>query len=162
MNMIIAFPLLMKQEGIIETNTPGDLGGDTKFGIAQASHPGIDVPNLTESQAEVIYASSYWGPAHCADLKSEIQYIHFSCAVNCGPGMAIKILQRASKVSDDGIFGPATLGASNSISICDYATEWGLYYKKIVENNPSQSKFLNGWNNRISNILTWYKQGLLK
>jgi lysozyme family protein len=161
MDIVKSFPLLMIQEGISLVNVDGDKGSTTKFGIAQAFHPNIDVSTLTESQAQNIYLNEYWAPAHCNEIKDELKFIHFSCAVNCGVGSAIKILQRASKVSDDGVFGPATLGASNSITIGGYAIEWLAHYKAIVDNDISQSKFLLGWQNRVNQILQWHKQSKL-
>ena len=162
MDILKAFAILMQQEGgVTITNTRNDKGGLTKYGIAQASHPGIDIANLNEDQAMKIYLNEYWQPSHCGELKAELQYIHFSCAVNCGVGSAAKILQRASKVKDDGLIGPATIGAAQSISIQDYAIEWNMHYKAIVENDASQSVFAKGWQNRIDRILQLFKKNQL-
>ena len=156
-----AFKLLMTQEGISVTNVRNDRGGLTKFGIAQASHPTLDVAQLTQPEALTIYAGEYWGPSKCSALKSELQYMHFSCAVNCGVVSANKILQRAARVPTDGIIGDKTLQAAQSISIQDYAIEWAAHYKAIIEANPSQATFQKGWNNRIQTILDWQIAGEL-
>ena len=61
-------------------------------------------------------------------------------------------------VDVDGAVGPKTLSAlcqcldlkGNVSLICEiYCNEREAYYKAIVENNPSQSKFLRGWLNRL-------------
>ena len=162
MDIIKAFPLLMIQEGgATITNIAGDSGKLTKFGISKAAHPDIDIANLTEQQANDIYLNDYWMPAHCNQVKPELAYILFSCAVNCGVGSAIKILQRAARVTDDGVFGPATLGASNSISIQDFAIEWNMHYQAIIANDATQQKFAVGWQNRINTIMAWFKEGKL-
>lgn len=161
MNIDLAFSLLMQQEGISVTNISGDKGGLTKFGIAQKFHPNIDVASLTKEQAETIYLNEYWNPGKCSELPNEIMYAHFSCAVNCGIGAAIKILQRACKVADDGICGPATLGAAKSVSLAEYCSEWQLKYDNIIKEDPSQVKFEAGWKNRIEKILEWAKEGKL-
>ena len=85
-------------------------------------------------------------------------------AVNCGVKPAIKVLQRAIKntyncgndFTVDGIIGNKTLHYCNHLGkyieleneICNARKN---YYKDIVENNPSQSKFLKGWLNRVDN-----------
>ena len=156
-----AFSILMIQEGIKAVIIKGDSGGLTKYGIAEASHPGVDIANLTQPQAEQIYLYDYWVPAQCNKLKEELQYAHFSCAVNCGVGSAARILQRASRVKEDGIIGEATLNASLRISIQDYCIEWGLHYKDVEESHPEDLKFKKGWQNRIDYILTEFKKGNL-
>jgi len=148
-----AFTILMEQEGTATTLTSNDRGGLTKFGIAQASHPGLDIANLTQDKAIEIYTKEYWTAASCPNLKPELQYMHFSCSVNCGVISAIKILQRACRVKDDGVVGKETLTASLQLSIQDYAIEWALHYKKIIEDDPTQKVFQEGWNNRINYIL---------
>ncbi len=161
MDITKAFPLLMKQEGYSMTNVQGDKGGLTKFGIAQSAHPGLDIARLTEAEAQTIYASEYWAPAKCSDLKTELQYIHFSMSVNMGVGGAARVLQSACNVLKDGIIGSGTLQAAEKISIQDYAIACVEKYKGIVEADGSQAKFLKGWENRIDQILQWYKQGFL-
>lgn len=156
-----AFKLLMVQEGISLTNMRNDRGGLTKYGIAQASHPTLDIAKLTEPEALTIYAGEYWGPAKCSALKSELQYMHFSCAVNCGVASANKILQRATRVPVDGIIGDKTLQAAQAISIQDYAIEWAAHYKAIIDADPSQVVFQKGWTNRINTIIQWSEAGQL-
>src|SRR6476660_5020222 len=133
-----AFKLLMAQEGTSLTSVKNDKGGLTKFGIAQASHPTLDIANLTIEEAVPIYAGEYWGPAKCSSLKNELQYIHFSCAVNCGVGSANKILQRVSRVKEDGIVGDATINASLNISIQVYAIVGAEHYKPFINHDPTQ------------------------
>ena len=161
MDILKAFPLLMQQEGISLTNIAGDKGGLTKFGIAKASHPNVDIASLTEQQAIDIYLNDYWVPGKISSLPIQLQYAHFSCGVNCGIGSAAKILQRSCRIEDDGIIGPGTLAACEKISIYDYCIEWNNHYKAIVEKDETQAKFMVGWQNRINKILDWWKAGQL-
>ena len=166
MNIDKAFGLILRQEGIAQTLIKGDRGGLTKFGIDAASHPGLDITNLTLEGAQDIYKSEYWDACKCDSLIPELQYAHFSCAVNCGPGTANKILQRACNVPDDGIVGPATLAAATKLDISGYCLDWGLHYNSIIEaaherNDYSQDQFAKGWHNRLTVILNWFGQGLL-
>ena len=161
MDIIKAFGLLMQQEGISTTNIAGDKGGLTKFGISKASHPNVDIANLTLDQAKDIYLNDYWVPGQINKLPTALQYAHFSCAVNCGVGSAAKILQRAAKVTDDGIIGPGTLASAEHVSIYDYAISWNEHYKAIVEKDATQAKFMLGWQNRVNKIIEWFKAGQL-
>src|SRR6202007_182545 len=40
---------------VVSEHVPGDAGGTTKWGIDAASHPGVDVDDLTRDQAITIY-----------------------------------------------------------------------------------------------------------
>lgn len=160
MNIEQAFPLLMIQEGgATITNVSGDAGGLTKYGISKASHPSLDIASLTEEQAIDIYNKDYWGPAKCDFLKDELRYAHFSCAVNCGLISSAKILQRAAGVEDDGIIGPATISAADSLTLQNYLNEWAIHYQSIVNANPVDKKFYQGWLNRIDAIKNWSREG---
>lgn len=95
--------------------------------------------------------------------------LHFDAAVNHGVGGAGTLLQKTinnyaakagldARVDVDGAVGPKTLSAlcqcldlkGNVSLICEiYCNEREKYYKSIVENNPSQAKFLRGWLNRL-------------
>ncbi len=105
-----ALDLILTLEGG-DTNDPRDPGGLTRFGIAQAAHPGIDVANLTKAGAAEIYKSKYWRPLRCGDMPPGIALAVFDCAVNQGPVIAARLLQRAAGAPEDGIVGPRTLEA---------------------------------------------------
>ena len=56
----IAIQKLLKHEGGYTAGLVGDPGGETNYGIARASHPDLDIKNLTKDQAIDIYKSDYW------------------------------------------------------------------------------------------------------
>ena len=139
------------------TNTAGDAGGVTKFGIAQNSHPSIDVASLTLDQAMQIYVSDYWTPSGCPSIAGPVSIIHFDGCVNNGVGRACKFLQEAAGVTPvDGRIGPNSIATINAIDpatlIHQISSIRSNYYNTIVQNNPAQSKFLNGWLNRIAAV----------
>ena len=105
-----ALDLILRLEGG-DTNDPLDRGGFTRFGIAQASHPNIDVAALTKADAAEIYLNQYWKPLRCGDMPPAVAIVAFDCAVNQGPGIAARLLQRAARVREDGVIGPHTLAA---------------------------------------------------
>jgi lysozyme family protein len=104
-----AFALTVGVEGGY-VNDPADPGGETKYGISKRAHPDIDIKALTLDQAKDIYQRDYWQAASCDSMPERIGHLVFDCAVHHGVKTAIKLLQRALKVADDGEFGPITRG----------------------------------------------------
>jgi lysozyme family protein len=86
----------------------GELKG-TKYGISAMSYPYLDIKNLTLEQAKEIYRRDFWGRFAALKLADGIQFMLFDAAVNHGPGNAVRMLQRAAYVIDDGHIGPVTM-----------------------------------------------------
>lgn len=123
-NFEALFPIVLGHEvstvnptGLVDI--PGDTGGVTKWGVSQAAWSRIrfkpefegfpsDVRNLTFDNALVIYKLVYF-PLICDDLPLSVGLIVFDAEVNAGNG--VKMLQRALKVTDDGIWGPVSQSA---------------------------------------------------
>ena len=104
-----AFALTVGVEGGY-VNDPADPGGETRYGISKRAHPDVDIKSLTLDQARDIYRRDYWQAASCDSMPERIGHLVFDCAVHHGVKTAIKLLQRALKVADDGEFGPITRG----------------------------------------------------
>jgi lysozyme family protein len=92
-------------------NDLNDPGGETKYGVSKRAYPNEDIKNLTLERAKAIYARDYWHPAGCDAAPEILRYDLFDMAVNQGVGAAIKALQFAAGVKEDGDLGPVTLGA---------------------------------------------------
>ena len=90
---------------------PADPGGETKFGISKRAHPDVNIKNLTLEQARAIYHEHYWLPAQCHRLPYPLNAYVFDSAVNQGVGAAVRMLQAAAKVKEDGVLGPVTIAA---------------------------------------------------
>lgn len=137
-------------------NDPEDTGGETKFGIAKNANPTVDIAKLTYAQAKEIYRRKYWDKCKCSELPERLAIHLFDAAVNHGSTTAIKMLQRAVNVSDDGVLGPTTLAAVKALPekqvVYFFIQHRRNFYLRIVERNPSQMKFLKGWMNRIENL----------
>jgi lysozyme family protein len=77
-------------------------------------------------------------------------------AYNAGVKNAVKGVQRVVDVKEDGVMGNLTLAAVNAFN--PYTLFGRLkaarlsYYDNIVERNPSQEVFLNGWVSRTMSI----------
>lgn len=87
----------------------------TKFGISAAAYPAENIENLTLDRARQIYHRDYWGPAGCDAAPAELKLDLFDVAVNSGVRAALKLLQRAVGETPDGILGPRTLQAVQSM-----------------------------------------------
>lgn len=146
-------------------NDPLDSGGATKYGItervARANGYAGSMRDLPLQTARDIYRSEYAVKPGFTVFPSDVAAELFDTGVNMGTSTAIKFLQRAvnalagSGLAVDGKMGPATRGAvisylasrSNASDILVKALN-GLQcarYIDIVEGNPTQRRFINGW-----------------
>lgn len=175
-NFAEAIDFVLGNEGGLENN-PHDPGGITNFGISLRFLRTIDVSdlkkygifepidaitirNLILDQAKLIYRFEFWERARFVEIDNQIiaNYI-FDMCVNLGLVTGIKIVQRSLcaqnlkqyYLRDDGVLGDMTLNAINSESfhllpvIVAVRTE---YYRHLVDTNPRNREFLNGWLSR--------------
>lgn len=108
-----AFAVVVTAEGGY-VNDLDDPGGETKFGISKSSYPEIDIKNLTVAQAKEIYRRDYWDACKCDLLPKPMNLLVFDAAVNQGVDAAIKLLQKALGIAQDGRLGQATLAAASN------------------------------------------------
>lgn len=153
--------ILVREGGGRYTDVPADRGGPTKYGITQAALAEYrghavtpeDVKALTETEARAIYRQDYIvGPRLDQIADDLLRATAVDTAVNHGPSTAIKMLQYAVGAVADGVMGPQTIALANTANgrraairlLCERAR----VYARIVEKNPTQVKFLEGWINR--------------
>jgi lysozyme family protein len=135
-------------------NNPADPGGETRYGISKRSYPGEDIANMTLERAKQLYARDFWGPAGCDALPDLLKFEMFDLAVNTStpgkPATAIKILQQAVGSVADGILGPKTLMAAQTMdpakALRRLQGQRLRYYAGLV-NWPA---FGRGWVNRVA------------
>lgn len=154
---------------------PDDPGGITNFGVSlrflRAS--GIDVDgdgdidaedirNLHRPDAAEIYREWFWKPAKCDEIRSELIHVKvFDMAVNMGQKQAYKLVQRAlnrlgKSLTVDGIVGPNTLGAINSMTDEDFNLveeirhEQADFYLRLIDQKPRLAAFRKGWLRRAA------------
>ena len=148
--------MILRHEGDRYTNHPQDRGGPTKYGITipvLSKYRGractaVDIQNLQRGEAATIYQFNYVRPftgmGHTI-LRANV----IDMSVNAGLSRGIRLLQQTVGVHVDGIFGPRTAAAS-------IGQDWNMlyvgvrlaFYERIVENDPSQLVWRNGWRNR--------------
>ena len=152
---------------------PGDRGNytpygilkGTKYGISARIYPKLDIKNLNEEQAAMIYLHDYWYPMNLQGIKDEELVLHvFDHGVNCGKRTSIRMLQRLVDTEPDGICGPDTTRRVNTtkmpVTVIDgYGLLTNLkehfiyarysYYTRLIQNRPALKKYLKGWYSRI-------------
>jgi lysozyme family protein len=115
-NFDIAFDRLIGHEGGY-VNDPNDPGGETNWGISKRSYPQLDIKSLTRDAARTIYMRDFWCVAR--GLPDSVLFQLFDFAVNSGISTAIRALQRAIGVADDGHWGPHSLKVAGTFSESD-------------------------------------------
>ena len=159
MNSQIIKEVLRREGGAKLTKDPDDPGGVTKYGISKRSNPDVDVENLTEDEAVIIYLEKYWRPSKASSLPEPLQDMYFDMVVNFGQRRAVRILQEACNSKSksnglvvDGRIGPNTLKAARSLEKDRLLAFRVLHYSKIALKKNSLMKYYYGWIRRSISI----------
>jgi len=160
--------VIRREGGFVDR--PADRGGPSKFGITQASlahslgstATALDVEALSPDQARQIYRRDYYHGPRIDRLPARIQPLIFDSAVNHGPGRAIAFVQQVCNLAGfgqlvvDGVCGPRTIRAAHDAAwamkdwlLAALVEERRNFYCAIVERDPSQAIFLDGWLARL-------------
>lgn len=162
-------PFVLRWEGGF-VDDPLDRGGTTNKGITIGTFRNFygkdatveQLKNITDEQWLHIFKCGYWDKWKADDIANQsIANIVVDWAWGSGTVTSIKQVQKILGVAVDGIVGNDTLTAINT---ADQSTLFDRIHEKriefvenIVKRNPSQSRFLKGWKNRI-NSLTFSEQ----
>lgn len=155
-------------------NDPADSGGATRYGIteavARAYHYTGKMSELPLEIARAIYKRRYWDALNLDAIYRRAPGVAeemFDTAVNTGPGMAGKWLQRSlnvlnqrgSKYADiavDGIVGEMTVAALSAylagrgaegeeVLLKALNALQGAFYIALAERRSKDEKFVYGW-----------------
>lgn len=126
----------------------GELRG-TKYGISAMTYPTLDIRNLTLDQAREIYRRDFWLRAHADEYDGAIAYQVFDSAVNHGIGNAIRFLQRAVFVADDGDVGPLTMDAVRTQTVTDVLMRFNAERLDFYTRLSTWPNFGKGWSRRV-------------
>lgn len=167
-NFEYAVERTLEAEGVF-SNTPGDPGGKTKYGITEAtwvafqSKPVRPIEYITKNDALKIYRVQYWESLGLDAIKDrDVAAEIFDTAVNCGVTTAARIAQRAYNallsssdrpVAVDGHIGIVTRRCLDLMCDAGYREALitamnvlqGEHYFDLVEHNPALSRFTKGW-----------------
>ena len=166
-----SFARLMKDEGIVLTDSVGDKGGQTFCGISRKFHPDwigwkdIDA-NSTPSMDLVrgFYRENFWEPIKAEQIKSQrVAEVLFSQYVNMGAN-GIKLMQTSLGLIADGQVGSKTLNALNTACesyivspeeavLLVYQAANTTRYHAIGMKDKTQRKWWPGWFRRSIEIL---------
>lgn len=130
-------PSTLKEEGGY-SNDAHDPGGMTMEGITQREYDAWCrknnlqtrwVKNISQNEVRTIYHDEYWLP-HCQLLPSGLDLCLFDTNVNNGVHAGMVILQHALLVNPDGVWGPQTAAAANSLR----GTARSLLLSRTIQN----------------------------
>jgi len=144
--------------GLRLTRNPTE-SADTFAGIYRKAHPSwegwryIDRGEIppTELVRRFYYENLY---RHLEDVENpDSRFAIFEFAVNAGLTKAVKIAQAVVGTSPDGIIGPKTLTALNSVNYEDFIKSYLIarikHYLDLANSNPKRyGVYLRGWLNR--------------
>lgn len=154
--------LILREGGFV--NDPADRGGPTKYGITQerlSQWRGIiataeDVANLTKEEARAIYEAIYAAPLERIAAFPDLYRLVLDVSVLSGPTTAVRLLQMAlnhlggsPSLTVDGVLGPHTADAVASVPtpalVQALVAARIPALVRIVEGDPTQLRFLEGW-----------------
>lgn len=138
---------------------PDDPGGATNWGITErvAREHGYtgSMRLLSREQAREIYRVGYWQRAQADQYAPAIGYQLFDAAVNHGIGNAIRMLQRAVGVADDGQVGPVTLDAVRRRPAAEVIARFNAERLDFYTRLTTWPSFGRGWARRIAGNLRY-------
>lgn len=151
-----AFEQVLQVEGGWVDNKK-DPGGETNLGITFATLqsaiqaglvPNVTVKDLTKEQAKIIYKALYWDKIKGDQLPYPLNMMVFDAAVNQGVDPAIRMLQKALGIAQDGILGVNTVKAAQAARsgfISVYLANRAMRYM----GTRNADVFLSGWLKRL-------------
>lgn len=136
-------------------NNPADPGGETNWGISKRAYPNTNIKALTRVEAIKIYKADFWDLIHAEELFDGVAYQTLDFAINSGISTAIRYLQKALNVADDGHWGPVTRNAAKAMTESDQIMRLNaerLDFMTRLKNWPDASR---GWSRRIAENLRY-------
>jgi len=140
-----------------DVDDPHDRGGRTSRGVTQATYDAYrqqsgaktrDVFDMANSERLAIYHTGYWIKVHARELPTALGVFAFDAAVQHGPKVAIRLLQRAVGSPDDGYWGPntkAAASAADQFALVRFMSARLRFYADI----PGD-RYDDGWMNRCA------------
>ena len=143
-----AFKELIGEEGgyVFSKDDPG---GETKYGITKRTYPQLDIKSLTLDMAKAIYYKDFWLPLG-DQCSTAVRLEVFDFAVNSGIGTAIRKLQLAIGVADDGFFGPISRAKLASLPSGIVVLRYLSARLDFMASLTTWPNFGKGWARRIA------------
>lgn len=166
--------IIEREDGYVDHED--DRGGATKHGVSLRYARGIgldmdgdgdvdkdDIMLVTPNKAAELYEEDFYLSPRINRLPPELQPLLFDSAVHHGPARPLQFLQAAINRYDlwrplivDGVYGKNTRRAMEKViervGVIDLqnmvVTERIAFMRSIVERDPTQQSFIDGWLNR--------------
>ena len=139
-------------------NDPNDPGGETKWGISKRSYPHLNIKDLTRQDAIAIYQRVFWQRVQGDKLPVPFVFQALDAAVNHGIGNAVRWMQRAAGVADDGVIGPVTLAAVARQEPADLVLNFNAERLEFYAKLQTFDHFGRGWTRRVAQNLRFAAQ----
>ncbi len=161
---------IFKNEGGDKIYSDEKTGEYSKWGISLKFLQGLqpaatkeDIAALTLEDAEALYYEHFWKHPGIWRLDSDaLAFRVFDLGVNNGPGVAVRLLQRAintqtaGRVPVDGLLGLATAGAANGLReqvlLKEVIAQAMSRYSLIAAKDQNLAKSLKGWLERVERV----------
>lgn len=148
-----AFQRLLGHEGGF-VDHPSDPGGATNWGITQrvAREHGYagDMREFPVTEAKRIARRAYWDAVSADAMPPALRFDLFDAAYNSGPTQAVKWLQRALSVADDGKVGPKTLMAAQAYNPPAVVARFNGHRLEMLASLSTWPAFGRGWARRVA------------
>ena len=147
---------ILKSEGGF-ANLKHDSGGITNMGVTKKTYENWVGREVTEQEMRdlkvedvaPIYKERYWARVRGDELKDGCDLLLFDLAVHSGPRRSVKIAQETAGTVVDGLIGPKTIAAINSMDQTEFIKKFSenrlAFYKRI----EAWKHFENGFRNRV-------------
>lgn len=141
-------------------NHPSDPGGMTNLGCTKKvweEWVGHEVDEktmraLTPADVAPLYKAKYWDKIKGDELPDGVDYVVFDCAINSGPGRAIKFLQGCVGADMDGALGPKTLAAVRAADAKVLVEDYAKRRLSFLQDLPTWGTFGKGWGRRVAEV----------
>ena len=165
----LLYPFIAKWEGGY-VNDPLDKGGETNMGVTIATWKKVgydkngdgvidakDLKLITKDDVlNRVLKPHYWDKWKADEIRSQSVANLLVDWLWCSGSYGIRIPQYILGVEQDGIVGPKTLAALHKRDPRSFfnqvKNERKAFLYRIVNNNPTQKRFLKGWLNRLNDL----------
>lgn len=149
-----ALDVIIAEEGGY-TDDASDPGGPTRYGItegvARAHGYHGDMREWRIEQARNIYYADYWGACKCDEIPWPLSLYVFDCAVNQGPDVARRLLQKSLNTVQDGLLGPVSMRLAKASTPWHAARFMALRALRYV-GTRNFDRFGAGWMARLFSV----------
>lgn len=139
---------------------PNDRGGWTYAGISRRHHPdwiGWEIIDMGQTpipeSVQDFYLGEFWHPLRADEIMANsVVWPIFDFAITSGLRAAVRAAQVVLNVTNDGIIGPRTLAALNTVECHHFKVEYCLarvrFYLDIALRDRTQRSHLLSWISR--------------